>query len=323
MEKTMKQSPLRVMLLFLLTGSLLLTGCNLPKPNSALTPTGDAVSTAAAETVAAFSTQMAVQTTVTPQPAAATSTFAPLLPTNTQMAAVNTVAPSATSAPCDRAEFVSDVTIPDGTDFDPGESFTKTWRIKNTGSCTWSNSYRVVFDSGNALGAPASFNLPSSVAPGSTIDLSVSMKAPDSTSAKSYESYWKLQNASGVTFGLGADGSKSFWVKIDVGSSAPAFAVTSVQYDAEHTNVEGQCPYTFKVSASITTSAAGKITYYWERSDGIKSETKELKYDAGGTQKVTYEFQLSSSYDGWVRLYNDTPNHQTFSNFNIKLVCTP
>ena len=123
--------------------------------------------------------------------------------------------------------------------------------------------------------------------------------------------------------GLGADGSKSFWVKIDVGSSAPAFAVTSVQYDAEHTNVEGQCPYTFKVSASITTSAAGKITYYWERSDGIKSETKELKYDAGGTQKVTYEFQLSSSFDGWVRLYNDTPNHQTFSNFNIKLVCTP
>lgn len=314
----MKHSIVRTGFVVLLAASLF-SACNLPKPQLTVTPTGDPIGTAAAETVAALSTQLAPQTTITP-PMAPTATLAPQLPTST-LASFVTQSPTPTTVACDRAEFVTDVTVLDGTDFKPGESYTKTWRIKNTGSCTWTNNYRVVFDSGNALGAPASFNLPSSVAPGSTIDISVSMKAPDT--AKSYESYWKLQNASGVTFGLGADGSKSFWVKIDVGAAASSFAVTSVQYSTDDADVTAACPYTFKVNASITTSSNGKVTYYWERSDGIKSETKEITFDKAESRSVTYEFQLSGSFDGWVRLYNDNPNHQTFSNFGIKLTCNP
>ena len=36
----------------------------------------------------------------------------------------------------DLAEFVADVTVPDGTDFTPGETFVKTWQLRNAGTST-------------------------------------------------------------------------------------------------------------------------------------------------------------------------------------------
>ena len=115
-------------------------------------------------------------------------------------------------AGCDRAQFVSDVTVPDGTVFAPGASFNKTWRLKNVGTCTWSTSYSLVFDSGEKMGGPDSVNLPKSVAPGQTVDVTVSLTAP--SSAGTYRGYWKFANASGVRFGIGSDGTKSWWVEI-------------------------------------------------------------------------------------------------------------
>jgi hypothetical protein len=103
--------------------------------------------------------------------------------------------------------FVSDVTVPDGTDMDPGEEFTKTWRLKNSGACTWSTSYSTVFSSGNSMSGPANQAFTASIAPNSTVDISIAMKAP-STAGK-YTGYWVLRNASGQNFG-------SFYVEIDV-----------------------------------------------------------------------------------------------------------
>lgn len=180
-------------------------GCNLPKAGQALTPTGDFASTAAAQTVAALTTQFAGLITSSPPSPRET----PLVPGMTA-----TPSPAESAVPCERAEFVSDVSVPDGSEFAPGQTFIKTWRLKNTGSCTWTTSYRVVFDSGNVLGAPPSFNLPVNVPPDGLVDISVNMKAPDQP--REYESYWKLQNPQGVIFGLGSRGDKSFWVKIKV-----------------------------------------------------------------------------------------------------------
>ncbi|MCX7976728.1 MAG: NBR1-Ig-like domain-containing protein [Bellilinea sp.] len=181
------------------------SGCNLPKAGQALTPTGDFASTAAAQTVSALTTQFASMITSTPPSGLETS-----LPTQPS----TTFTPAESVKPCERAEFVSDVSVPDGSQFSPGQTFIKTWRLKNTGSCTWTTSYRVVFESGNVLGAPPSFNLPVSVPPDALVDISVNMKAPDQP--REYESYWKLQNPQGVIFGLGSNGDKSFWVKIKV-----------------------------------------------------------------------------------------------------------
>src|ERR671924_1340934 len=88
------------------------------------------------------------------------------------------VLPSSASAAqtcTDRAQFVSDVTVPDGTRYDPGATFTKTWRLRNAGTCTWTTSYTMVFDSGTQMGSTTSVAMPSNVAPGQSIDLSVNM----------------------------------------------------------------------------------------------------------------------------------------------------
>ena len=41
---------------------------------------------------------------------------------------------------CDQAQFVSDLTVPDGSSFAPGATFTKTWRLKTIGTCTWTTT---------------------------------------------------------------------------------------------------------------------------------------------------------------------------------------
>lgn len=121
---------------------------------------------------------------------------------------------------CDWAQFIADVTIPDGTSIAPGATFTKTWRLKNIGTCTWTTSYALVFSAGDPIGAPqpATVNFPSSVAPGQTVDLSVNLTAPKT--AGHYIGFWKLRNASGVLFGIGSTADKSFWVEINVSSTS-------------------------------------------------------------------------------------------------------
>jgi fibronectin type 3 domain-containing protein len=143
---------------------------------------------------------------------------------------------------CDWAQFVADVTVPDGTTFAANATFTKTWRLKNIGFCTWTTSYALVFDSGNNMGGPTSVNLPSSVAPGQTVDLSVDLTAPSSPGH--YIGYWKLMNASGVRFGIGANMNRPWWVEINVGSgsSGVAYDFAANYCDATWFSTAGNLP---------------------------------------------------------------------------------
>ena len=125
---------------------------------------------------------------------------------------------TAQAAACDAAQFIADVTIPDGTSFNPGDSFDKIWRLKNVGSCSWSTSYNLVFDSGNQMSAPAATPFSKNVAPGETIDLKVKMTAPSTSGL--IRGYWKLRNAAGVLFGIGAAANKPFWIEIRVSTSS-------------------------------------------------------------------------------------------------------
>jgi len=127
------------------------------------------------------------------------------------------------AAACDAAEFVADVTIPDGTTFAPGAALIKTWRLKNIGTCTWSTSYAIVFYAGTKMGAPSAVNLPTSVAPGATVDVTVYMTAP--TTSGHYRGYWMLRNAASVLFGVGPYGTYSFFIDIVVaaGSTSSAY----------------------------------------------------------------------------------------------------
>ena len=120
--------------------------------------------------------------------------------------------PVAALSNCDAAQFVSDVTVPDGTSFYWGVTFLKTWRLKNVSTCTWTTAYNLIYVGGDQMGAPSSVPFPQSVAPGQTVDLSVSMTAPNAPGT--FVGYWELQDSSGAWFGIGSGYSHSFWVKI-------------------------------------------------------------------------------------------------------------
>ncbi len=72
-----------------------------------------------------------------------------------------------------------DITIPDDTKLAPNTSFSKTWRLKNVGTCTWSRLYTLTFFSGNSLNAQYTHYLLQPVEPGDTVDLTVDMVAPE------------------------------------------------------------------------------------------------------------------------------------------------
>lgn len=211
----------RIISISLIVLMIILTGCNLPQESP--TPNGASIAfTQSAQTVEARLTELAQFST----PAAT------IIPPTQILVATSTLNPGATHTPvpatlkpptpaplCDVGAFVADVTIPDGTKFNPNTPFIKTWRLKNAGTCTWTTSYAAVFDSGAQMGAPSAVNLTQNVPPGSTVDISVNMTAPATNG--SYKGDWKLRNASGVIFGLGSTATKTFYVAIEVGNTNP------------------------------------------------------------------------------------------------------
>ena len=189
--------------------------CNFPTEGTP-TPSGpELLKTYAAETIQAQLTLVAtgIQPTFTPGLPQATSEPSPgISPTSP---AVITPSPTSTKGECDQAGFEKDVTVPDNTTMSAGEQFTKTWRLRNDGTCSWNSSYAIVFDHGDAMGGPASAVLTTdTVAPGETVDISVVLIAPSTTGT--YQGYWKLRNPAGQVFGLGSEKDKDFWVKVKV-----------------------------------------------------------------------------------------------------------
>jgi uncharacterized protein YkwD len=94
---------------------------------------------------------------------------------------------------------------------DPRESFTKTWRIKNTGTCTWNTDYTAVYASGDNLG-PNSITFVGTV-PGSTIDISADMVAPNADGQ--FKIFYQLEDAAGNPITI--DDGNTIWAIITVG----------------------------------------------------------------------------------------------------------
>jgi len=217
---------------------ILLSSCNLPRPTEQVSGP-DQLNTFAAQTVIALSTTVANAKTQAP----ATQAPGGLIATATPPA-VNTAVPgTATSQPlpCDRVEFVRDVNYPDDTAVESGQTFTKTWELKNTGSCTWNSNYAIVFDTGESMGvAPATQLTSGSVAPGQIVQVSLSFTVPNKVGT--FQANFKLRNAAGVIFGLGSDGSKAFWVKVKVSASAYNFVDNFCKAEWRSTNGNLTCP---------------------------------------------------------------------------------
>lgn len=173
-------------------------------PSVPVEPTIDvnAIHTYAAETVIAEFTQTA---RAVPPTSAATATesvsatpAATTQPTDTVVPTNNPFEATPTDITCDDAKWVADVTVPDGTEMTPGQDFVKTWKIKNTGSCTWGTGYTLIHGYDEKLDGVAE-PLTTAVAPGEEVEVSVRFKAP--AGVGEHRSYWRMQNASSSAFG--------------------------------------------------------------------------------------------------------------------------
>ncbi len=217
----------RSAIVVLLTSGLLVGSCNLRQgtaPVATLAP--EEIIATAVQATAQFMQPPWTSTPVPPTPV--TPTLHPPTPTLTP-----TNTPTATPLPCNKAEFVTDVTIPDGEDITIFDTFTKTWRLRNVGMCTWTLDYRVVFDHGDQMLAPDIAPITGgTVAPGATVDVSVPMEAPGTPGT--YKGYWKLRGADGVLFGVGASGNVAFWVEIESISNLPAGPNFQVAFENVH-----------------------------------------------------------------------------------------
>ncbi len=201
--------------IFLAAISLGLAGCNLPLNAQVSTPNATEVYFTAVAIItekADASSESPTQPATTPVPQVITPTVG-LTPLD--IVTVALLAPSATPL-CDLAKpgVPLDVTIPDDTRMQPGESFTKIWRFENEGFCPWTKDYAVVWFSGDDLGLEKVQSFSDPVQPGESVEVNVEMVAPMDPGV--YSSYWMMRSGQGVLFGLGPNGDAPFWVRIQV-----------------------------------------------------------------------------------------------------------
>jgi hypothetical protein len=194
----------KIGILFAAALSLAWAACTPQTPVPSPTIEPQVVFTAAAQTAAARLTGTAstfptptfeptidlTQTARFEQTQAAFSATPPSLPTATSTSTVITL--------LDKAELVSDVTVPDGTPFTAGAAFRKTWRIQNVGETTWTTSYALVYIDGARMEAPDMVRLPTEVKPGELLDVSVDLVAPGDVGL--YRGYWKMLTDQGYFF---------------------------------------------------------------------------------------------------------------------------
>jgi hypothetical protein len=302
------------------------------------TPDMHALQTVAAGTISAMET--AIEATIEAQ---ATATFTP----NQTLSQTGTPSPTSTLTPtllpftvspltCNKAAFVLDVGVPDDVNLAPSVTFTKTWRLRNVGSCTWNGNYSMVLVGGEPFSAPTPVSLPKIVAPGDTADVSIVMKTPSSMGT--YQGYWMIQDASGNKFGIGANADTPMWVRVIVGSptststvgkgtstSTPsALAVTSASLSASPSSFTGDCSsgVNITISGSISADRSGTVKYHFNRSTGSNSGTHSLTYSSADSQDVSETLTIKSSGSYWDRIYIDDPNHQYFGKASFKVTCT-
>jgi hypothetical protein len=308
MKRNRKYNFLSILMLF----ALFVTSCGSANAET------DTIATAVAMTVSAQGTQKA-QATTTPIPTEAGPTSAPEATATVQD--VPTFAPptapgtSGSGNTCQVLANLVGETIPDGTIMQPGETFLKTWRLKNNGTCTWNTSYKIVYWSGDLMGGLQEYPLPKVVAPGEEVEIPLSLVAP--TTNGNFSGYWKLQSEWGTPFGVGQY-DQPFYVQINVNdSSNPNYTVTNVTYNVVRDPAVGCATNVwYRVSATITTNGPATVRYQWLQSDGNNSGTgKTLKFTEAGSMTLTREWSFhlgATPGTKWMQIIIHEPEYQEF-----------
>jgi hypothetical protein len=295
--------------------ALLLSACG-GAPNNSSIGTFVAQTVVAQNSAAAESTPTVSAATTTP-PALAT-----LLPLATK--APPTAPPTGGSLCTASASFVSE-TVPDGTITSPGSVFTKTWRIKNTGTCSWDSSWKFVYSSGDLMGGSTVYNFPQPAAPGDTVSVPVVFTAP--TEGGSYRGYWKIRSPWGLDFGDSSG--NAFWVDIVVGSGTPAnnktetaYSVTDVRIDVTRTCTTANTFY--KITAIFTSNGPVSAVFSWVQSDGNNKPNNKLTFASAETETASRDWSQhigSSENSRWIQVIVTDPTYQEYPQVTLPPLC--
>jgi hypothetical protein len=208
-------------LLITLIAAVLLAGCGDATPTASAEDAMVGVYTAVALTFNAQAGSPTAQSTSTPA-SAPTTTFPYSTPTLFSLATATLASSYSAAGTCYSAAYVSDVTYTDGTEIAPGESFVKTWELKNTGTCAWDEDFLLTFYSGDDMDGEDT-EIGTYISSGDTVDVSVILISPDDDGT--YTGYWMLADTSGNVFG------ERFYVQIavssDLSTSTPTATSTS------------------------------------------------------------------------------------------------
>ena len=301
MQRRSIQVKIAIMILFLAP-----LACNMPgavAPMVTIIPAGNDA-TAIVLTFAAQLTQNA--SSKNPVNLPEVTTFTPTV-TETPTATVTptltltpTITPTPTKTenpiPCNAAAYVMDVTIPDDTQFTVGASFVKTWRLKNSGTCDWTSGYKIIFDHGDHMSGPSEVSFTSGViAPGHTVDVSVSLKAPSTEGT--YTGYYRLKSSDGQIFGIGTDANGAFFVKIRAKAEAallPDLVISDLSRDGL---CSSGCPYKVTVKVKNIGEATAKNfevdwwgSYKWVSSKSPNCDWPVSSLSSGSTKTLTCQY---------------------------------
>ena len=196
----------------------------------------------------------------------------------------------ADSSVVDKADFISE-TFVDGTTVPAGQSFTKSWTIRNSGSSTWNSNYRLRWVSGTNLSSHADVQVSGTIPPGTNYTFNIPMTALNATGT--YREDWKFINASGLTIPISA--SSTVWVSIRV-------------------NAGGQS----SITGSVTSSAGGPIAGAEVRIGSNITQTNSqgvysISSIAAGDYSVTVSKTGFTTFSGPLSIPASTQAHKDFT----------
>jgi hypothetical protein len=253
----------------------------------------------------------------TPQPTGTTApsetptfTFTPTLTFTPTFTFTPTLTPSETPTvtntpiPCNWAKYITDVTIPDGTEINTNNLFDKIWRIQNIGSCTWTSGYKIIFDHGDQMNAPLEAQLTTgTIAPGSTIDIKLTLRAPNSEGV--YQGFFRLKSSDNQIFGIGNTADKPFWVKIESVIPAlpppvalPDLVITDISWNPSPIHDDTPIHFKVKIHNGGGMDAGPFTVRFWARSTfaGVSCAWAVPGLDMGDTEVLDCNFTFASPY---------------------------
>jgi hypothetical protein len=280
------------------------------------------ISTAVAQTVEAERslTEIASKPTITPQatvPVLADTPVSGATPTNAPTTVAGSVDPN-----CAKASLVGE-DPPDGVLLQPGQTYWKTWTLRNVGTCTWNQSYSLIFWSGDLMGGLTSYPLDDEVSPNEQKDISIMLKAPDTDGT--FTGFWRLQSPWNANFGVGPS-DEPFYVKIQVSSAAePEFGIANVTYNLVRDPAVG-CPTNVLYTLYVTVSSSGpfEIDYRWNQSDGNESGTKPLEFTKAESKTLSREWMVGkgdSSNTRWIEFVVTEPEYHEYGKATFENLC--